>query len=217
MLQVQVFEFNPFMVNTYVVWNNNTKETIIIDAGCFDDNEEKLLDDFIKSKNLNVSAILNTHCHLDHLFGASYVAEKYNSKFLVPQKDVQLADKFQEQSMAFGFSPKPLPEITILDEESSQIFCDNECHLLYTPGHTFGEVCFYFPEQKICFTGDVLFNGSIGRTDLWGGDYDTLINSIKNKLLTLPEETIIYPGHGESSTIKKELATNYYLQNLNKF
>ena len=213
MLKLQKLIFNPFAENTYVIWCSNTKEAGIVDPGCFDDNEESALAGFIRTNNLKVKYLLNTHCHIDHVLGNKFVYQTYKPEYYVPEKDIILLEHFQSQCEMVGINAEnpPMPEKLITEDLELKIG-DIPIKFLFTPGHTPGEYCFYFESDKKCLTGDVLFNGSIGRTDLAGGNYPTLINSIKTKLLTLDDEVIIYPGHGEDSKIGIERTGNPFLQ-----
>ncbi len=215
MLKIQKFTFNPFAENTYVVWCSETKEAAIIDPGCFDKTEQDQLENFIDVNHLSVKYLLNTHCHIDHVLGNKFVMDSFNPDYYIPEKDVILLQHFTKQCETLGIEAEqpPLPEKYITDETSVKIG-KVPVTFLFTPGHTPGEYCFYFEAEKKCITGDVLFRSSIGRTDLFGGDYRTLIESIKTKLLTLEDEVIIYPGHGSESTIGIERITNPFLQKL---
>jgi glyoxylase-like metal-dependent hydrolase (beta-lactamase superfamily II) len=201
-----------FAENTFVVWDEETKEAAVIDPGTSGLAEEELLDDYITKNDLKVKYLINTHCHIDHILGCNFVKEKYNPQFLVPEKDVPLFQNAHLQASAFGveFKEPPKPDKFITEEEELQLG-KTKIQFLFTPGHTPGEYCIYFEEDKICITGDVLFKEGIGRTDLWGGDYDRLIRSIETKLFTLPGDVIIYPGHGEPSTISHEMKNNPFL------
>jgi hydroxyacylglutathione hydrolase len=213
MINLQKFTFNPFAENTYVVWCNNANEAAIVDPGCFDHNEESELAGFIRNNNLKVKYLLNTHCHIDHVLGNKFVYQTYQPEYYVPEKDIILLEHFERQCEMVGInvSPPPLPEKFITEDLEIKVG-DTSIKFLFTPGHTPGEYCIYFESDKKCITGDVLFNGSIGRTDLFGGNYPTLINSIKTKLLTLDDDVIIYPGHGEDSKIGIERSGNPFLQ-----
>ncbi|MEJ5261352.1 MAG: MBL fold metallo-hydrolase [Ignavibacterium sp.] len=215
MLRIKSFEFNPFNENTYVVWDDETKQAAVIDPGCYDDFEQEEIKSFIEQEKLNLVLLLNTHCHIDHILGVSFIKEIYNPKYLVPEKDLPLLQNASAQGQMFGFEIDNLPEPDeFISEEKIIKIGNEELKPLFTPGHTAGEYCFYSEKNKICITGDVLFHQSIGRTDLWGGDYDTLIESIKKKLLTLPDDTKIFPGHGIESTIGIERKQNPFLQNI---
>lgn len=215
MLLIKSFEFNPFNENTYLIWNDETKETAVIDPGCYDDYEKDELLSFISNNKLNIKYLLNTHCHIDHILGVNFIKEKFNPVYLIPENDLPLHKNAVNQGAMFGFSLEELvrPD-DFISEEKNILLGDEYLTPLFTPGHTPGEFCFYSPKNKICITGDVLFHQSIGRTDLWGGDYDTLISSIQNKLLNLPDDTKIYPGHGIQSTIGIEKVQNPFLINL---
>lgn len=211
-MEIKIFEFSPFAENTYIIWDEQTGETAVIDPGCVDQNEEEQLANFISENNLTVKYLINTHCHIDHIFGNAFVKDKFNPIFLAPEKDVFLLEKALEQAKSFGVKIKPSPMPDEFNEESRPITLgDLTLEFLFTPGHTPGEYCVNIPSEKKCFTGDVLFYEGIGRTDLWGGDLTTLIDSIKNKLFTLPDDTEIFPGHGISSTIKHEKENNPFL------
>jgi len=212
MVLVKVFTFNLFAENTFVIWDDETKEGAVIDPGNSADEEQKVLTNFISSKNLIIKYLINTHCHIDHILGCSFVKREYNPVYYAPEKDLILLENAQIQAEMFDiiFTKPPTPD-QLISEESDLSLGNSQIQFLFTPGHTPGEYCLYFENEKICFTGDVLFKEGIGRTDLWGGDYNTLINSIEIKLLTLPDDVIIYPGHGEASTIGYEKQYNPFL------
>jgi len=212
MIKIETFVFNMFAENTFVVWDEETKEAAVIDPGTSGLSEEELLDDFISKNDLKIKYLINTHCHIDHILGCNFVKEKYNPKFIIPEKDIPLLQNAHLQASAFGveFKEPPKPDKFITEEDELQLG-KTKIKFLFTPGHTPGEYCIYFEEEKICITGDVLFREGIGRTDLWGGDYDRLIRSIETKLFTLPGDVTIYPGHGEPSTIEHEIKNNPFL------
>lgn len=216
MIVIKKFVFNPFSENTYVVWDEKTHEGMIVDPGCFDSSEEKELEDFIANRNIVVKYLIVTHCHIDHILGCRFVHDKYSPLYLVPKEDLPLLENAEKQAAAFGLEIKAPPLSDNYLTENSKINLGNSTvEILSTPGHSPGEHCLYFGNEKFCITGDVLFQKSIGRTDLWGGDYTILINSIKNKLLNLPDEVIIYPGHGEHSKIGLEKSENPFLMQPN--
>jgi glyoxylase-like metal-dependent hydrolase (beta-lactamase superfamily II) len=212
MLKIKQFVFSPFFENTYVIWDENSREGAVIDPGCFDSTEQKKLDDFIRTQDLRLKYLINTHCHIDHIFGCRFVKDNYNVIYAAPELDIPLLQNSNTQAEMFGLEIEtpPMPDIYINEKEILSIG-SSEMKSIFTPGHTPGEYCLYFPAEGFCITGDVLFKESIGRTDLWGGNYDTLIDSIRNKLLILPEETILYPGHGEPTTIAHEKLHNPFL------
>ena len=212
MIQIKKFTFNLFSENTFVLWDDATLEGAIIDPGCSDSSEEKILESFISENSLTVKYLINTHCHIDHILGCEFVKLKYNPIYLAPELDIPLLQNATMQASFVGmdFSISLLPD-EYITENKKLYLGKSELSFLFTPGHTPGEFCIYIPETKICITGDVLFNDSIGRTDLWGGNYNVLIQSINQKLLSLPDETVIYPGHGESSSIGREKKFNPFL------
>ena len=212
MLNIKKFTFNEFYENTYVIWDEKSKEGLIVDPGCSNLQEENILKSFIKERNLSIKHLLNTHCHLDHVMGCKFVKENFNPVYLIPEKDLPFIEHIDQQSAFLGveIEKPPMPDNFITEELLLNIG-GTVPKFLYTPGHSPGEYCVYFENEKFCITGDVLFQGNIGRTDLWGGDYDTLLNSIKQKLFTLPDDTVIYPGHGENSEIGLEKKENPFL------
>ena len=213
MIQIQKFTFNLFSENTFVIWDDESKECAIVDPGCSDKNEEIELANFIDENKLVVKYLINTHCHIDHILGCEFVKQKFNPVYYAPELDVPLIEnaKMQADMVGMEFSISILPE-KYLAEDEELLVGKSKLKFLFTPGHTPGEFCIYISDIKTCITGDVLFFDSIGRTDLWGGNFDTLIKSITEKLLTLPDETIIHPGHGEQSTIGREKKFNPFLQ-----
>ncbi|MBK7629400.1 MAG: MBL fold metallo-hydrolase [Ignavibacteriales bacterium] len=213
MIQIQKFTFNLFSENTFVLWDEETKECAIVDPGCSDRHEENELEIFIVENSLSVKYLINTHCHIDHILGCEFVKQKFNPIYYAPELDIPLIEnaKMQADMVGIDFSISILPEKYLSEIEELKLG-KNLLKFLFTPGHTPGEFCIYISDIKTCITGDVLFYDSIGRTDLWGGNYDTLIKSINEKLLALPDETIIFPGHGEQSTIGREKQFNPFLK-----
>ena len=212
MLKIEVFTFNIFNENTLVIYDESAKECMVVDPGCSNDSEEKILSAFIDKEKLKVKYLLITHCHIDHILGVKYIKDKYSPKYFIPAEDLPLIERAEEQAELFEIQLKrpPAPD-EFLTEETELRLGDSELRFLFTPGHTPGEYCIYLPKEKLCITGDVLFRKSIGRTDLWGGNFDILMKSIKTKLLTLPGDIKIYPGHGEPSTIRDEKNNNPFL------
>jgi glyoxylase-like metal-dependent hydrolase (beta-lactamase superfamily II) len=212
MLQIQKFVFSSFYENTYLIWDEESKETMIVDAGCSDAGEEDELKKYISNNKLELKYLVTTHCHIDHVFGNAFIKENYSPEFWVSKKDVILLDNLQYQANMFGLkiNPSPKPD-NYLTEQTELTLGDHKARFLFTPGHSPGEYCIYFEKENFCMTGDVLFREGIGRTDLLGGNYDTLINSIEMKLMILPGNVIIYPGHGEESTIGYEKQYNPFL------
>jgi len=209
MIEVKTFTFNPFSENTYLVWEKESRQSAVIDPGCFSSDEENELKGFILGKQLSIKYLLNTHCHLDHIFGNNFVLKEFQPQYFIPELDKPLLENAPAQARLFGIEmAKVQPAENFLSEETHLSLGSEGINFLFTPGHTPGEYCMLFPKNSVCFTGDVLFQNSIGRTDLMGGNFKTLMNSITEKLFTLPEETIIYPGHGNSSTIGEEKRNN---------
>ncbi len=213
MLKIEQFVFNIFVENTYLIYDDETKEALILDPGCFDEYELSTLTDFINKNNLKVKYLVNTHCHLDHILGNLKLKKIMPEvPLLYPKEDEFLVDTMPKQLMAFNLEPEESIKADQYISEDLKINLGNiEGTFLFTPGHTPGEYCLYFENEKVLFTGDVLFKENIGRTDLWGGNYDILIESITNKLLVLPDEVNVYPGHGEKTTIGYERRNNLFL------
>ncbi|HZY82560.1 MAG TPA: MBL fold metallo-hydrolase [Cyclobacteriaceae bacterium] len=208
MLSIQTLTFNPFQENTYVLYDE-TAEAVIVDAGCYDREEEKELSDFIESKKLKVKALINTHSHIDHILGAYYVKDKYKIPLYVHRLDEQTLRSGKVVAQMYGIDH--YTEVTpdgYLSEGDQVKFGNQSFEILFLPGHAPGHVGFYHPEQKVLMGGDVLFYRSIGRTDLPGGDYDTLIESIHKKIFTLPDDVVVYAGHGPTTTVKDEKVEN---------
>lgn len=213
MLTIKTFSFNPFSQNTYVV-SDDTEKCIIIDPGCFFDEEKQRLSSYISSNNLKPVKVVYTHCHLDHSFGAEYIKETYpNISFEGHEAELYFIENAHHQARRFNISMEQPPKLTNFISEKDVIkFGKSELKVLHTPGHSPGSLCLYSEEDRIVFVGDVLFKGSIGRTDLDYGDYDTLLGNIKSKLMTLPEETEVYSGHGPNTTIGREKNQNPFLK-----
>ncbi|PKP04510.1 MAG: MBL fold hydrolase [Bacteroidetes bacterium HGW-Bacteroidetes-6] len=210
-LHIHTFVFNDFGVNTYVLEADN-RECIIVDAACHSANEEATLSGFISSKKLKPILHISTHPHIDHILGSAFIKREYNIPWLMHAEGTTLLKQSPMFASMFGLelSEINLPDRFISDNEKIDIG-DSVCEILFTPGHAPGSVCLYFAAEKLVITGDVLFCGSIGRTDLPGGNTQTLLNSIAEKLLVLPNDTKVYPGHGPTSTIGSEKNENPYL------
>ena len=217
MLKIKSFAFSPIQENTYVLYNDEGI-ACIIDPGCYTTYEQQQLADFIKQQKLVPGLLLNTHCHLDHVFGLKWVAETYQ---LTPH--IHFSEKLMLQMAPLSGERWNLPfkgyegPLNWLTEGQRITIGSDELEVIYTPGHSPGHVCFYneqAKEQPYLVGGDVLFRQSVGRTDLPGGNHRTLIESIMEKLFVLPDETIVYPGHGDVTTIGYEKKYNPYLQNV---
>lgn len=213
MLKIKSFIFNWFSENTYVVWDEVSKEGIIFDPGCSNIEEEKILVQFIEENKINVKYLINTHCHIDHILGNAFIAEKYNVDLFIPKNDEPLLLHSNEQGRAFNIDVKEFTNsFFFVDDNENFLLGDEKLIPIFTPGHTPGEFCFYNEANKILISGDVLFRESIGRTDLWGGNYEQLIDSINQKILCLPDETKVYPGHGELTSVGWEKMNNPFFK-----
>ncbi|MDD3080333.1 MAG: MBL fold metallo-hydrolase [Paludibacter sp.] len=211
-MTVTPLTFNPFMENTYVVFDE-TREAVVIDAGCFTDDEKHALSRYIDSNHLTLKRVLNTHLHIDHQFGNQYLFETYGLKPEACKADEFLLDGVRGQAQMFGLPyNETSQELGAYIEDNQEIkFGNTVLKAILVPGHSPGSLAFYSEKDDVLFAGDVLFQGSIGRTDLPQGDYATLIRSITNRLLPLPDSTVVYCGHGLSTTIGEERQNNPYL------
>ncbi len=211
-MQIEKFTFNPFQVNSYIIYDH-TGECLIIDASCYNKTEIKEIEEFISGNDLKPVMIINTHGHVDHLPGNAYLAEKYSIEVALNKDDLFLVENAVQQGLFFGFeiSKPPVPSVFLRDKQIIN-FGSSSLEVRHAPGHSPGSVVLYSAADGFAITGDVLFAGSIGRTDLPGGSYEVLISSIKSQLLTLPGETIVYPGHGLPSTIENERMHNPFLK-----
>lgn len=213
MLEIKVFTFNMFGVNTYVVWNPDTKEAAIIDPGMFNEREQKKIDNFITGNGLKVTNLINTHMHLDHIFGDIWVKNRYGVEVEASPEDEFLGRQAPAQARMFNL-PISAEAVEIdrpLHEGDQLNIGGEEVTVLSVPGHSPGSLVLYFPKSGWAITGDVLFQGSIGRTDLVAGNYKLLIDGINKKLLTLPDSTIVFPGHGNPTSIGQEKSSNPYI------
>lgn len=212
MLTVKMFSFNPVSENTYLLYNE-FKEGIIIDPGCYFEEEKQALKTFIENNQFKPVQLLNTHCHLDHVFGNKWVYETYGLElFLHPNEEMVLKVAPQSGKMwGLPFDNYDGP-LHFLNHHDIIKLGEDRLHVLLAPGHSPGSICFYCEEQKFVIGGDVLFKESIGRTDLPGGNHHALLESIREQLFVLPDDVIVYPGHGDSTTIGHEKKYNPFLQ-----
>jgi hydroxyacylglutathione hydrolase len=212
MLNVQSFTFSPVQENTYVLYNEE-RLCCIIDPGCYFASEEIELKNFIEHHQLTPKYLLNTHCHLDHIFGNRFIHKTYGLTLHLHPLEKQVLDfgPVSGQMWQLPFDNYD-GELKYIDEGDKIKIGNDELEILFTPGHSPGHICFYDKASKFLIGGDVLFNGSVGRTDLPGGDFATLEQSIKTKLYTLHEDVIIYPGHGDATTIGDEMKTNPFVK-----
>ena len=205
------FTFNSFQVNTYV-FHDETNICLIVDPACYGDEEENELFKYITDNGLKPKAIVNTHPHIDHVIGNAFILEKFNLKPTMHASGLKVYKTSPEFANMFGFTIDEFPEPSnYLSDNQYLIIGNTAVKILYTPGHVDGSVSLYFEKQGFVITGDVLFRESVGRTDLPTGNHEKLLNSIKTKLFTLPPQTIVYPGHGEQTTIEYEMQYNPFI------
>ena len=209
---VTSFTFNPFAENTYLL-HDETQECVVIDPGCYDKEEQQTLVQFVKENNLKVVKLINTHCHVDHVLGNKFISDTYGVPLTIHEADLPTLRAVAVYAPSYGFNhyAELLPTAYFKAGEVLQ-FGHTELQIKYTPGHAPGHVVFYHEASQTVIGGDVLFKRSIGRTDLLGGDFGTLIQSIKTQLFTLPDGVTVYPGHGPETTIGKEKKHNPFLR-----
>lgn len=217
MLQVRSFAFNPLQENTFVLFDE-TKECVVVDPGCSDEEENSQLADFIQKENLQVKLLLNTHCHIDHVLGNRFVKETYHVRLLIHKTEEPVLKAAEVYAPSYGFhNYQHQPADAYIEDGDVVKFGNQSLQVLFVPGHSPGHVAFYSEPNRLVIGGDVLFYNSIGRTDLPGGNHQMLINSIHTKLFTLPDHVKVYPGHGPETTIGFEKRTNPFcaVDNLN--
>jgi glyoxylase-like metal-dependent hydrolase (beta-lactamase superfamily II) len=211
MMHVEKFIVNPLQENSFVI-SDETGECIFVDPGFFYPEEHDEIKEYIAENQLKPTQIANTHCHFDHIMGVEFVRNEYNISFSAHNGDAFWIERATDQGHMFGFEVKPVRPIDSFLNENEQVkFGNSVFEIIHIPGHSPGHVVFYNKKNGILIAGDVLFYGSIGRTDLPGGNYETLISNIKNKLFKLPDETKVYTGHGPETTIGFEKSTNPFL------
>lgn len=211
MITVKRFAFNSFQENTYIL-HDESDECIIIDPGMDSVQEEDLFNSYLDENELKPVLLVNTHAHVDHILGNNFVADKYGLKLAAHKDCVRFLKSARGQAQMFGLNMGETKEIDIfLDEDDSIQFGNSSLQIFHTPGHADGSLCFYSEKDSFVITGDVLFNQSIGRTDLPTGDYDLLQKSIWEKLFTLPDETTAHPGHGPETNIGFEKLHNPFV------
>ncbi len=208
MLYLEPFTFNPFQENTYVIYNDE-KQCWIVDPGMYSQTEVSLLFNYIESNSLKPESIINTHTHIDHILGINAIVAQYDIPFHFHEMDLPVLNNAPGSAALFGFEFKDIPNYNdFLKEQKGYKLGDDTIEIKFTPGHSPGSVVFYNAEGNWVIGGDVLFAGSIGRTDLPGGNHEELLTSIRNELFSLPDNTVVYPGHGPSTTIGHEKQTN---------
>ncbi len=211
-MEVKVFEFNPFAENTVLVFDA-TKEAVLFDPGCWDDREKAILVDFVEKNGLKITRLINTHCHLDHVFGNRWAAERWNLTLEAHRLEVRVLASFENVCQMYGIPvTSSQPEIGAFINDGDLVsFGETTLRAILTPGHSPGSLCFFEEKGAVLIGGDVLFHESIGRTDLPGGNHAALLESIRGRIFTLPGETLIYPGHGPTTTVRHEMEYNPFL------
>lgn len=210
-IHIEQFTFNGFQENTYVI--HDGKVCVIVDPGCSDRREEEVLLRFIDGNGLEPKAVLLTHAHIDHVLGCAFLTAHYNIGYVLHEADVPTLEAVPNYAHVYGFPhyTSPGKPHQLLKGGETLQYGDMNFEVLFTPGHAPGHVVFYLPSEGLVINGDVLFAGSFGRVDLPGGDLETLKHSIFDVMFHLPEETVVYCGHGPETTIAREKRSNYIL------
>ena len=213
-MKIKYFANNPFQENTYIVWDEHSHDGAMVDCGVLFNAEQEAVAQYIADNGIRITHLLNTHLHLDHCFGNHWAAECYCIKPEAHEADAPYIANFNAQLRSFGLDPDiaPAEPIGAFLRDGDVVAVGNLAfEVIHTPGHTPGGVCYYCKTEKIVLTGDTLFAGSVGRADLEGGSYSDLIRSIKNKLMSLPDDVRVYCGHGPYTTIGDERRNNPFL------
>ncbi len=211
-MKVSRFVFNMFGINTYIMWDPGSKEAAIVDPGMIDDREREAIDSFLTRNSLKPTQLINTHMHLDHIFGNTYIKEKYGLEIKAHPEDDFLGRTLTSQAERFHL-PLTLSNAGLdveLHDGDTLHLGEEKIEVISVPGHSPGSIALYCPESSFVITGDALFQGSIGRTDLPRGNHATLLDSIRRRLFTLPDDTVVLPGHGGETTIGYEKQHNPY-------
>lgn len=204
--------YSPIQVNTYVVTGDGNS-CVVIDCGCYSADEAHHLEKFLEERHLVPVKLLNTHCHLDHIFGNGFMLDRFNLRSWYHRDDESNRMRAPSHAIMFGLKMDPAPEPEgYLDDGDIISVAGLTIEVLHVPGHSSGGIAFYLRQQSVVFTGDALFAGSIGRSDLPGGDHEQLLDSIRHKLFLLPPETTVYPGHGPETTIGEEIRSNPFFR-----
>ena len=212
MIQIHSFVFSPFSENTYVLWDE-TNEAVVIDPGCLTQQEKEELSSFISSKGLTVKTLLQTHAPIDHVCGSAFVKRKYGVKMLMHRNEIPVLDNVESRARVWGIQGyEPVEADEFIDEKSVIKFGNSELSVLFVPGHAPGHLAFVNHAQKFVIGGDVLFRGSIGRTDFPLCNHADLLNSIRTQFFALPDDYTVYPGHNEPTTIGHEKRINPFLK-----
>ena len=212
-MKISRFTMNPFGMNCYILWSVPGGECIVVDPGMMLDSEREMITSFIDGNNLTVKHLLLTHCHIDHACGARWLSQHYGVEIEAGAKEAVIAENIPLQAQRFGLKIDSAPLVIdkILSEGDVITLAGEEIKVLETPGHSPGSLSFYIADSSIIITGDVIFQSSIGRTDLPGGSFTQLIDVIKTKILTLPDDTVIASGHGDTTTVGDEKIYNPYI------
>lgn len=213
-MKIKTFTVNPFQMNSYLYYCENSKEGVLIDPGYYTKFEQDELIKFLNKNNIKVKCILYTHGHIDHILGSGFAVESFAVPAYIHRDDLFLYERGMEQAVLYGFQIPPLPEINnFIDEDLCIVVGNNKLNFIHTPGHSPGGVCIVDHSEQKVFCGDVIFQASIGRTDLPGGDYDTLISSINDKLFDkCGDDYELYPGHMDMTNVGAEKRDNPYLR-----
>ncbi|MBQ8060707.1 MAG: MBL fold metallo-hydrolase [Bacteroidales bacterium] len=217
-VNIKSFCFNPFRENSYLLWNEEGGECVFVDPGCYDEAETGALKAVVASHGLTPKAIWLTHGHFDHIFGVAGLARDYSIPVFMSPEDKMILERDPGYAQGVGLNAPDVSFKTedLVDGQILRFAQDDSFKVIATPGHTPGGVCFYCEGSRILFSGDTLFAGAIGRTDLDGGDYDKEIVGIMEKLMLLPGDVEVYPGHGPATSIAEERTTNPFLQPFNE-
>ena len=213
MINATMMTVNPFGENMYILWDESTRQAVVVDPGMMRDAEREMVTKFIEGQQLSVKHVLLTHLHLDHITGARWLADKTGADVCGSDLDAQLGQELPQQAVMFQLNVKckPLVLDRNLQDGDTITLGDETIQVLHVPGHSPGGLAFYLPQSALLISGDTIFNGSVGRTDLMGGDMAQLINSIREKILPLPDETVIASGHGPTTTVADEKRCNPFL------
>ena len=211
MLHIKCFTFNPFQENTYLLYDEEGTATLI-DPGCYTEEEKQELEAFIRKEKLQVTQLLNTHCHIDHVLGNAWAIDRFQVTLQIHALEVPVLKSVEVYAPNYGFRDYVQSTASSFLAEGQEIQVGKEkLRCIFVPGHAPGHLVFYHEASKRCIAGDALFKGSIGRTDLPGGNHALLLEKIKSQLFVLPEETVIFPGHGPESTFGHERRSNPYV------
>lgn len=213
-MRIAKFEFSLFGINTYVVWDPETRKCAVVDPGMIDDRERNAIRNFIDREKLSVEHIINTHLHVDHAIGDSFAVKEFGAPVLAHRGDEPLGADLRQQARMFQIQEEVdnVSVSTYIEDGDVVRVGNGSLQVLHVPGHSKGSIALYDKEGGYVLVGDALFYGSVGRTDLPGGDMDELLASIRGKLLALPDDTVVYPGHGPATTIGRERMYNPFLR-----